>query len=436
MNRSLGLSIADGALHAVMLGVSESYLGALAVELGYGNTALALLATVPLLVGAVSQLLAGQLARFFGSHRNMVVSGALIQAFCNVGFFAIAWTQDKNFWIFLAVKTTFWFSGSIIAPVWNSWMIVLSSKIDRERYFAWRSAAVYLALLVSYLGAGFLLEHGRKSDQLFDVFCVLFAAAAIVRLSSLIALAFHADVEIIKNQIPFFRAIGKAIAESRWRMPIYVAVVMLGVHVAAPFYTPYMLRTLQLDYSTYAMLTAISILTKAVSFPTYHTVARHIGLKTTLFLAGLGVALVAYFWGSLTTVAALFVVEIFSGIVWAGFEFSSFQIFIHNAGKGTEVYFFSLTSSMTGSMQLCGSLAGSAALAHLRLAYKEIFLCSSVGRALALLIFLPAFSPVAMFKTLPRIFTRIVSVRSVAGAEQHLITHEEAEEATRGDDIV
>ena len=54
---ALKVSMLEGCLHAVMVGVTESYLGAFAVELGHGPRALALLATLPLLAGAGSQLL-------------------------------------------------------------------------------------------------------------------------------------------------------------------------------------------------------------------------------------------------------------------------------------------------------------------------------------------------------------------------------------------
>lgn len=74
------LSVLDGMLHAVMLGTGESYLGALAVELGHGGRELALLVTVPMLCGALSQLAAMRLARLVGSRRRLVVAAAAGQA--------------------------------------------------------------------------------------------------------------------------------------------------------------------------------------------------------------------------------------------------------------------------------------------------------------------------------------------------------------------
>ena len=69
----------EGALHAVMVGVAESYLGAFAVELGHGARHLALLSTLPLLAGAVVQLLSPVLCAVLGSRKRLVVAGALGQ---------------------------------------------------------------------------------------------------------------------------------------------------------------------------------------------------------------------------------------------------------------------------------------------------------------------------------------------------------------------
>jgi hypothetical protein len=62
--RALELSLFDGVLYAIMVGCSESYLGALAVELGHRGTSLAVLVTVPVLIGAVAQLASGTLAEW------------------------------------------------------------------------------------------------------------------------------------------------------------------------------------------------------------------------------------------------------------------------------------------------------------------------------------------------------------------------------------
>src|SRR5690606_31190296 len=83
IKRTLAWSVLDGVLHAVMLGVSESYLGAFAVELGHREAALALLATLPPLCGALCQLAAPWLVGLLGNRKRLVVLGAALQGFAH-----------------------------------------------------------------------------------------------------------------------------------------------------------------------------------------------------------------------------------------------------------------------------------------------------------------------------------------------------------------
>src|SRR5262245_31316022 len=76
VDRALGLSIIDGVLFALMVGASESYFGACAVALGHTDTALAMLATLPLVAGALGQALTGPLVLWAGSRKRVVVLGA------------------------------------------------------------------------------------------------------------------------------------------------------------------------------------------------------------------------------------------------------------------------------------------------------------------------------------------------------------------------
>ncbi|MFH1809415.1 MAG: MFS transporter [Pseudomonadota bacterium] len=423
--RALTLSVVDGMCYSVMVGVSESYLGALAVELGHRDTALALLVTVPILTGALAQLGTGVLVDWLGSRRRVAVVGALGQALCHLGFLAIAWTGHSSLWSLLLVKVLFWISGSIIAPAWNAWMGSLTEGIRRERYFAWRSAAVYLALLLSYVGAGVLLEHGRLHHRLLAAYAVLYVVALLVRVASATALALQAEPPLPYQERGRTRQrLILALRTARWPVALFVAAMMFGVHISAPYFTPYILRTLGQDYTTYALLTSVSILTKTLVFPLYHRIGERLGLRATLVIAGIGVALVPLWWSLITSIPTLFAVEALSGVVWAGFEFASFQLLLSSADDDCRVEFFSLATSLSGLMQLLGSLVGSMALLHLALNYTDVFMLSSAARAVPLLLLLSPAVVVAMRGPLPRMFMRVISVRAVGGVEQRPILHQ------------
>src|SRR6187549_2410755 len=101
---ALKISVVEGMLHASMVGVAESYLGAFAVELGHRDGALALLATIPLLAGSSAQLLASPLVSVLGSRKRLVVLGAAMQALTHVAFGSLAWAQSHSFALLLAAK--------------------------------------------------------------------------------------------------------------------------------------------------------------------------------------------------------------------------------------------------------------------------------------------------------------------------------------------
>ncbi|MBN2357842.1 MAG: MFS transporter [Deltaproteobacteria bacterium] len=425
VRRTLTWSLVDGACYAVMVGVCESYLSVLAVELGHRDTALALLVTVPMLCGALVQLLTGPLVGWLGQGRRLVVVGAALQAICHLGFLWIALDDERRLWPLLVVKTLFAASGAVIVPAWNAWMTNLTEGIDRERYFARRSGLVYAVLLASYLLGGVLLDRGRVRGELLGAFALLFAVGLLARVLSAGALAMQRDDGGGRGGVRPLQRLRDALARSRWQVALFTGAVMLGAYVSVPFFAPYMLLELKLDYCDYALLTSVSLLAKSVAFPLFHRVGNRFGLRPTLAGAGLGVALVPFCWWLFPSYSVLLLVEIGSGIAWAGFEFASFQLLIQSAASGGSVEFFSLSNALSGVLQLAGSLLGSFALAHFALAYREIFFGSSLLRALPLLILLWPPALAGARRPLPRLFLRISSAPSARDLAHRPILHQQ-----------
>jgi len=432
IRRTLCASIVDGALYAVMIGVSESYLGAFAVSLGHDDLSLALLATVPLLVGALIQLLAGAVATLSGTWRRAVVVGAVLQGLSQVGFVSIALTDDSRLWTLLLVKTLFWSSGALLTPVWNAWMAELVEGSLRERFFAHRGGIVYLALVLSYLGGGQLLEEFRQISQLMQGFAVLFSVAVVARLASAFTLQLHVDVTNPAVMGPGTMArVRLALRQGSWRITVLLAAVGFGVHMAAPFFTPYMLRTMQLDYTVYAVLTAVAVFVKAVAFPFAHRVSSRFGLGRMVVVSGLAVAALPALWAVVPSVPGLLVVEVLGGLAWAAFEFASFQLLLDASPSECNVEYFSLSSAGVGIAQLCGALVGSALLATWSLSYTDVFALSGAVRATAVLLIALPLIPAMNRARLRLLVLRPAAIRAAAGVVNRLLVRNSTGKATQ-----
>jgi hypothetical protein len=420
---ALRISMLEGALHALMVGVAESYLGAFAVELGHGPRELALLSTLPLLAGAAVQLSSPLLCAWLGSRKRLAVMGALGQTASLAALLVIAATECRSVATLLAAQLAFWISGGAMAPAWNAWMARLTVHTDRPRYFARRSALNQLALLVAFGGAGYVLQHAGV--PVLSCFILLFGIGFLARLTSVFALVAQADIEPPRRAAASeARVVGRA--RSAWRhsefqVAGYLCALAFGTHLAAPFFTPYMLRELALDYRSYALLSASAILAKAITFPSCHRIATRVGLERLLRWAGAGVALTPALWACSHDFGVLLFAHVLGGVVWAAVEYASYQLLLDSAPADLTAEFFSIANCMTGLAQVSGAFLGGLILSHQLLSYPTLFVLSSLLRLLPLVLFTAAWSGQHFPLPLRELYARFTAVRTPGAARPILL---------------
>jgi len=422
IERSLRLSIIDGLLYGVMVGACESYLGAFAVALGHGSAAIALLVTVPMLFGALSQLLAPVLVARLGNRKRLVVSAVLVQAVVALpALLTISVNAETSFWALLLAKTLFWTSGSVAGAVWNAWMEALTRTVARERYFALRSMSVHAVLLVAFVGAGAFMRWRTAEGQQLLGFAAMFALATLARLGSALTLSRKLNIEARSTSLTPLERLGVAKRQGRYRLPVFMGVFMLGAQISIPFFTPYMLRVLKLDLLQFSLITSASILAKAVCFPLWARAAKHVGMRG-VFLSSVSViSLLPLAWTQVHEIGPLLVVQVASGAMWAGWEYASLQLMMRDAPRAVGTEYFALTAAISGALQLAGSMIGSVLLLLTDDSYHAAFALSSLGRMGALILLLPWIMQLADREAWPPLFTRILTVRPTQGAVQRAI---------------
>lgn len=400
-------------LHALMLGAGESYLGALAVELGHGDVALAILTTVPMWVGAMSQLLAGPLSRAFGSRKRLVVAAAFGQALTQLIFVAIAAFASPSLAALLAAKCLYWSCGALVDAPWGAWMAALVSGEERIRYFSRRTALNQGGVFFAFVLSGLLLNAHEWVGPALWAFAIIHSVAFFARVSSAIVLALQYDPDPHPAQRDLKRVLRYAIYRSKWSTPFYYAALMLGAYVAVPFFTPYMLRTLGFSYGEYALLTAVPFVSKVASAWTCFSLASRFGLRALIIVGGLGVALVSLLWAVSANFWVLVVAQLLSGLCWTAVEFAYRQLAMAGAGAPWRLEFLSVAGSLVGCAQVLGSVAGGFLLTGLGLTYPALFAVSAVMRAGPLLSLLPALPKQA--PRLNRVWARVISVKPSGG---------------------
>lgn len=391
VDRALQLSVLDGVLFALMVGASESYFGACAVALGHSDTALALLATLPLFAGSLAQACTGPLVLWLGSRKRVVVAGAALQALSHLGLIAMAWSGEPSFGPLLALVLVYFVSGMLIAPAWGAWMGGVTEKVDRERFFAIRSGAVSAAMVVAFLWAGYHLRDAARLNDVAHTYALLFSVGFVARVCSAAVLFLQPDPsphprDSLRRVYARTRA---AVRGDGFRLALGFGLLMLGAQISIPFYAPYMLKTLALGYDGFAQMVAVQLLAKTLIFPFTHRIATRFGLERMLSVAVAMIALVAWLWGSSANMGTLVLAQFLSGFAWAFYEFASFQLLLRSAKPSHRVEFLAVAASLGGIMQLTGAMLGSWLLTRIGFSYREVFLVSALARCLPLFLFLP-----------------------------------------------
>jgi MFS family permease len=164
----LRAGLGDGASFSLMVGMGETYLAAFALALGLGETAAGLVATVPMLAGALLQLAGPWAVDRLGSHKRWVVLCASCQAasllLAPLALLGFGSAVFAGFIVFLAA-TLYWGAGLATGPAWNTWMEAVVPRRVRTRFFASRVRLCQLCLLLGFVGGGLLLQLGSSADK-------------------------------------------------------------------------------------------------------------------------------------------------------------------------------------------------------------------------------------------------------------------------------
>lgn len=390
LRRTLATMTADGAASSVMVGVGESYLAAFALALGFADTVAGLVASVPVLAGAALQLASPWAVRRLGSHRRWVVICATTQTLSFVPLaLAAAWSR-ASLVILFAAGTLYWAAGLASGSAWNAWVETLVPPRLHQRYFARRSMVAQVGVLCGLLGGGLLLQLAHRHGTTAAPYAALFVAAAVARAVS--ALLLSRQPEPVPR-IPGFHTVSPRawIAAPRnalgVRLLLYMLAMQLSVHLAAPYFTPFMFRKLHLSYFEFAVVTATIFIARGITLVGVGQASHALSARTTLWIGGLGVVPLASLWIVSGALGYLVVIQILSGAFWACYELATFLLFFKSISRDERTSVLSLFNLANAAAMVVGSTLGGVLLRLLgesRRAYTLLFALSSAGRALAL----------------------------------------------------
>jgi hypothetical protein len=116
LKRDLRASLADGATFSLNVGLGETYLPAFLLAVGGAQVLAGLVSTVPMLAGAVLQLISPAGVRWVGSLRRWVVACAMVQSVAFAPLIAAAILGRVPVALLFVVAAIYWGAGMATGP--------------------------------------------------------------------------------------------------------------------------------------------------------------------------------------------------------------------------------------------------------------------------------------------------------------------------------
>lgn len=392
LRRNMLASTSDGAAYGVMVGVGETFLPAFALAVGLGEVTAGIVGSVPLMAGGLLQMVTlWALSRGF-SQKWWVVLAAALQSLAFIPLMWAAYQGSVSGPVLLAIASFYWAAGLASGPAWNSWIERIIPKQMRANYFAKRTRASQLATLVGFVAGGLLLQYGRQGGWVLLAFAGLFAVAFASRLVSAIMLALHSTGEFTVRAPAINRIddpvelVNAARSFSGKHLLIYLVLVQGAVQISGPYFTPYMLKHLNLSYLAFTGLVAVAFVAKVVSLAAWGQLARRRGAGWLLTVGGTAIVPLSGLWIVSQNIYWLIFIQTINGVAWAAYELGLFLMFFEALPVQNRVKMLTLYNFANTSAWCIGATVGACLLSYWGTtvnAYYGLFALSAAGRTLA-----------------------------------------------------
>ncbi|ULH17249.1 MFS transporter (plasmid) [Deinococcus sp. KNUC1210] len=393
--RTMRLSMYEGGFAMFFINwTSGSVLTGYALHLGASDTALGLIASVPLLAQAISPVAAWLAARR-GSRRTTAVLCAVVGRglWLLTPLLAVApLPGEGRAAALLAVVAVSSLFIAANGALWTAWMGDVVPWKERGRYFGLRTGVLGVVGTLANLLAGFWLDRVAAPLN----FQVVLTVAAVMGLLAAVLLTRHDEPGLSGTPLKMRRTISLPLGDPNFRRLLAFAVYwQFAVLIAAPFVLPYFLTHLHMSYVQIAIWGTISAVAAFFLAPTWGRLSDRVGNKPVLaistFLAGTLLP-VSWMVASPGVLWPIWISAVVDALVWSAINPGIFNLSLASTPVSNRAAFIAVFSAATGLSGFVGGLLSGPLLELYRAVtpqtgawtpYHWLFITSGVFRMLA-----------------------------------------------------
>lgn len=390
LRRDLQLLQFDAAAFSLMVGLAEAYFVAFALAAGLSQVESGLIATVPVLIGALVHGITPWGARALGSLRRWTAMCAAVQAASLLALALLAYSGSVSIYMVYPIVSLYWAAGFCTMPTWQTWAPTLVPRAIATHYWTLRSRTVQVFLGLGLL-SGLILDWGRRADQVMEAFAVVFLLAFIARTVSSWLLYRHSEPKpelAAKIEPPSLRSLRRDFGDRSIRaLLVYMLAVVLATQVSAAFFTPYMLNELKFNYTQLMIAFAVTFAAKVIALPGVGRLTKRYGPGVPLWLGGIGIIPSATLWLVSDSFWWIIALQFTVGLAWACWETATFLLVFDVIPAQQRTSVLTIYNIVQSTAMVGGSLIGASILEGFsigRAGFAAVFVATGVARLMTL----------------------------------------------------
>jgi len=335
IHRSLVNSIKDSVAWAVMVGAGERYIiPFIVLDLVQGRSGLlrlALISSLPNLVGSLVQCFAADAVDRAGRRRPFCVGAAMGQALAWLPFcLGIFLPREHGFWLMLVSYALYIGFANFGGPAWSSLMGDLVPPDRRGRYFGLRTTLPGTSQIMATLIAGKWLTYAKEtaglswgglSSQNFG-FVVLFLIACVARMISARYLYLMYEPPYVRTPSDHFTLLDflrRAPRAHFGRFVFYGMLMNVGVWFLTPYLSWYVLDELHFTPLQFAYMTAANWIALYSMTTLWGRLMDRVGSKRVLAIGGIGLVATPILLLFSNSFGWIMAVQVYDGVMTAAY---------------------------------------------------------------------------------------------------------------------
>jgi MFS family permease len=254
ITRGLNLVIKEGMVTEAMTALTGgTFLVALALLLGATNVQIGVLAALPSF-SSIFQLVAIRLLQKYNNRRAIAV-------ICNIcarvpllviGLLPLVFSKSTSIPVLIFLLFFFYFFGSVAGANWNSWMKDLVPERKLGTYFSQRTRLTQTLNVILSLAIALSLDYVKKVHQNVELttYAFMFIGGGIAGLIGVWLLSKTPEPVSYLPKGNMFKLFKKPLQDKNYRKLLFFnSFWSFSLNIATPFFTVYMLKTLNLPLS-------------------------------------------------------------------------------------------------------------------------------------------------------------------------------------------